>query len=583
MKKENRGMIILIGVTLVCLVVFAVLYLKVRIVVDEPQTEATESTLSDWTYENSALNGAPLVEDKSIYEGPDNNIYDVYISVFPTKDENGEMIDLSAFGKHVSRDHSYNPVLNCNVQILNEDEELDALLNLDMKNATIRVRGNSSRGDIYKSYKVKYTDENCSFKGQTNLNINKHSEDVTKIATKLETDLLAGMDNIISYRTSFMRLWIRDASLPEDQQKFEYYGLYTQIEQPNKSYFEARGLSSNASAYKARNFSFFLDENLKDVTDPEYDEEAFESVLGIREADDHKKLLEMLKAVNDETNDFEEVFNRYFNEENYLTWLAFNLLLGNDDIINHNFIIYNPDYSDTWYFIPWDFDGTLHFGEYESSLMKLPPSLKGGQKLNQSVLHKRYFRLEGSMEKIQKKMEELLENHITQSAISELVNGYKRVLNKTMSLEPDILLLEMPPNELPDYLDSLHEGIVGNYEAFKTAIQYPVPMYVAHPTVNEDGTLHFSWEPSYSHQGRTITYNLQLFTDYSMENLVLEKKGIAENFYDTEAAVESGTYYLKVTAVDSQGNEQLSMEHFETMLTDVKALNVNGLQEVIIE
>ena len=43
------------------------------------------------------------------------------------------------------------------------------------------------------------------------------------------------------------------------------------------------------------------------------------------------------------------------------------------------------------------------------------------------------------------------------------------------------------------------------------------------------------------------------------------------------------TYYLKVTAVDSKGHEQLSMERYETMLTDVKGLNINGLLEVNIE
>ena len=46
--------------------------------------------------------------------------------------------------------------------------------------------------------------------------------------------------------------------------------------------------------------------------------------------------------------------------------------------------------------------------------------------------------------------------------------------------------------------------------------------------------------------------------------------------------MQSGIYYLKVTAVDSEGNEQLSMERYETMLTEVKGLNVNGLLEIEI-
>lgn len=581
-KKEQKGMLAIFAAVLVALSLFLILYQRERIPVEE-KAAGGDSAMKNWDEKESAVNGAPLVEDKSVYGEPDTSIYDVYLSVFPTKDPEGEMLDFSAFGKHVSRDHTYNPVLNCNIQILKEDEKLDPLVNLDEKNATVRVRGNSSRGDTYKSYKIKLNEDADSFMGQRNLNINKHSEDVTKIATKLETDLLAEMDDMASYRTYFMRLWIRDTSLPAGEQKFKYYGLYTEIEQPNKTYLKARGLSSSGSMYKARNFSFYYDDVLKDVDDPDYSEEAFETVLSIREAKNHKKLLEMLAAVNDETNNFEEVFNRYFNEENYLTWLAFNLLMGNDDIINHNFILYNPGNSETWYFIPWDFDGTLHFGEYESSLMKLPPSLKGGQKLNQSVLHRRYFRMEGSMKKIEKKMRELLKKNITRSKVNGLLNDYKRVLDKTMTQYPDLSLLEMPPDRLPAYLDSLYDGILENYQAFLTANKYPVPMYVAQPKKNKDGTVHFSWQPSYSYQGYPVTYKVKLYTDYNMSNLVLEEKDIVETFYDTPEPLKSGTYYLKVVAVDSKGHEQLSMERFETMLTDVKALNVNGLLEVKIE
>ena len=581
-KKVNKEITVLILLVVFSFFVFIMLYSKERIEVEIPENPNSDASLKDWTVKNSDANGKPLKEDKSIYQ-LDNSLYDVYISVFPTKDENGEMLDFSAFGKHVSRDHTYNPVLNCNIQILEEGKKLDSLLNLDAKNATIRVRGNSSRGDTYKSYKVKFTDDTSNFYGQTSLNINKHSEDITKIATKLESDLLTGIDNITSFRTHFMRVWIRDTSLPKEEQKFEYYGLYTQIEQPNKSYLESRGLSSNASMYKARNFSFDMVDVLKDVEDPEYNEEAFETVLTIREGESHKKLLEMLEAVNDETNNFEEIFQKYFNEDNYLTWLAFNLLMGNDDIINHNFIIYNPVNSQTWYFMPWDFDGTLRFGEYESSLMKLPISLKGGQKLNQSILHRRYFRLEGSMEKIKAKMAELLETVVTRSNVTTLVDSYKEVLEKTVVLEPDLSLLEMTPSELSVYLDSLYDGILSNYQAFEVANQYPTPMYVAMPEENSNGTTRFSWQPSYSYQGRTITYNLRLYTDYTMSNLVLEQRDIVNTYFDTEASLKKGTYYLMVTAVDSDGHEQLSMERYETMLTATKGLNVNGLLEVTIE
>lgn len=578
MKKENRGMTILIGVMAVCVVLFIVLYSRERIVVANPQEELPESSLSQWTVEESTMNGAPLNEDKSIYGEPDNNIYDVYISVFPTKDENGEMLDFSAFGKHVARDHSYNPTLNCNIQILNEDETLDPLVNLDMKNATIRVRGNSSRGDVYKSYKVKFSDENCSFQGQQSLNINKHCEDYSKITTKFCTDILQQMDNIASYRTNFMRVWIRDTSLPKDEQEFVYYGLFTNTEQPNKQYLENRGLSSNCEMYKARDFSFRLVDALKNVDDPDYSVEEFETVLTIREAESHDKLIEMVEAVNDETLKFEDVFATYFNEENYLTWLAFNLLVGGEDILNHNFILYSPENSKTWYFIPWDFDSNLLNME-----SVLTPGLRGGQKLNQVVLHRRYFRIPGNLDKLKAKMEELMNVYFTEENINQLTMGYMPVLEKTMTLEPDIGLLKggMTPSDLVTFIQSYPDLIQQNYEAFLTAFEYPAPMFVSIPEKNPDGTLHLAWDASYSYQGRTIVYNVQIAKDCYMNEIVYEKNNVVETFIDTDIKLPAGTYYLKVTALDSAGHEQVSLEHYE--FAGDEFIYENGVLEFKVE
>ncbi len=549
-------------VTAAAAVLFAVLYMGSRISIEEAGKPGETSPLEGWNIAGSAANGIGLHEDKGIYE-QDSDIYDVYISVFPTKNDEGEMIDLSAFALHSARDHSYNPVLNCNVQILSEGQKPDPLLDLDHKNATIRVRGNSSRGATYKSYKVKLEEEAGAFLGQKNLNINKHAGDVSKISTKLQTDLLAHMDDIASYRTYYMRLWIRDASLPEEEQEFVYYGLYTEIEQPNKTYLETRGLSSNAVMYKASDFSFALNDALRNVDDPAYSEEEFETVLSIREGSNHEKLLAMLADVNDTTRDFGEIFETYFDEDNYLTWLAFNLLMGNEDIINHNYIIYSPENALSWYFIPWDFDGALRFGEYRSSFSQ-PDSLRGIQTLNTGILHRRYFRLDGSIEKLDDKMRELLDTVITQERVEGLIDSYKPVLEKTMPLYPDIDLLDMSPAELIPYIDGMYDGILDNYEAFRRALEYPAPMFVSMPEVRSDGTIRFAWDASYSYQGRPVTYNVRVYGDPRMQDLVFEQTGIEQTEYISGQSLPEGTYYLKVTAVDSQGNEQFSLEHVDS-------------------
>ena len=114
-------------------------------------------------------------------------------------------------------------------------------------------------------------------------------------------------------------------------------------------------------------------------------------------------------------------------------------------------------------------------------------------------------------------------------------------------------------------------------------MQYPTPMHVAKPVRNAAGGVDFAWETSYSYQGRPVTYNLQVFTDYNMQNMIFEATDLVQTTFTKEDGLEPGTYYLKVTAVDSEGHEQLSMERFETMLTDIKGYNVNGLLEFVIE
>lgn len=580
MKRiKEDGNRVLILATLAAALVFILLYWRSLVPIEKPET-VPANALADWDVSQSALNGAPFEEDKGIYTR-DTNIYDVYISVFPTKNEEGEMIDFSAFDLHQSFNHDYNPVLNCNIQILPEGKTPDPLLDLNQKNAVIRVRGNGARGRSIKSYKVILEEEAGDFMGQTNLNINKHI-DASKIATKLQTDLLAEMDDIGSYRAYFMRVWIRDTAEPEDEQEFKYYGLYIETEQPNKTYLKARSLSTNAVMYKARNFNFSKVDVLRDVDDPLYSEEEFEKVLGIREGNNHKKLLEMLEAVNDTTRDFEETFKTYFNEDNYLTWMAFNLLMGNEDFINQNYIIYSPENSITWYFVPWDLDGSLNFGEHVR-IDSHPIMHRGAQLLNQCVLHRRYLRIPGSVEKIQNKMRELLETNITRERVTELLDSYKPVLEKTVTQEAELSFLEMKPNELFPYWDTLYDGIMEKYEEFSVAMDYPAPMFVARPERYPDGSLLFAWDPAFSYQGRTITYSIQIYEDYNMQNLVYEADNILDTEYIMEEGLERGTYYLMTKASDSAGNEQISMERFVLHLPGRSKLIRDGLLEFTLD
>lgn len=542
----------------------AAMFLFARLSGDrQPQVEVlpeTSESLDSWTVDSSLANGLPLDENKSVYADNDGGrVNYVYITVYPTKDEAGITHTFNDFSRHTSREKVRVPILDANVVFGEEDGTLNGSKDTKTVNSTIQVRGNSARGAKYKSYKIKFREDTELFENQAVLNLNKHESDISKVTNKFCMDIMAQMNDMASFRTSFMIVYIRDASLPKEEQEYRYYGLYTHVEQPNKSYLRARDLDTGGNMYKANNFEFRLSDELKNVDDPLYDEEAFETVLKIREGSDHTRLLQMLQDVNDMNKDFEEVFSTWFNEENYLTWMASNILLGNEDTLAHNFILYNPKDSLTWYFLPWDYDGTFKMGEYASSYAA-PPELKGIQRMTGVILHRRYFRQPGNIEKLTAKMEELMNTCFTQEKVNGLINSYLPVMEKVLLREPDLSFCQIPPNEYTEYLSGFYGQILKNRNACLEALKYPQPVFVSEPVKKEDGSMLFAWEPSWDYSGGTVSYGIRLAHDVNMEQVIFEENGLTDNTYIYEQGLPEGIYYLEVSIVDEQGNRQYSLD-----------------------
>ncbi len=57
----------------------------------------------------------------------------------------------------------------------------------------------------------------------------------------------------------------------------------------------------------------------------------------------------MLEALNDDSQKIDDVLDTYFDTENLVYWLAFQILTGNCDTQNRNCYLYSPLNSNTWY------------------------------------------------------------------------------------------------------------------------------------------------------------------------------------------------------------------------------------------
>lgn len=572
MRYKTINQLLVIAFTVVSIIVFILLYINTsstRVIKEEKPT----SSMDNWTIETSVLNGLKLVENKNIY-GLDNpsDLTSIYITIFPTKTDKGTL-DFSAFDLHRALDQSYNPVLDANVIIAGKDGSLPLTSNTNKVNAIIRVRGNSSRGAAFKSYKINFTSEEDNFNGQRVLNLNKHIKDYVKISNKFCFDIMSSLENMVSHRTNFTKVYIKNASLPQTERKFVYYGLYTNIEQPNKTFLTSHGLDANGTVYKASSFEFREYEALKNIDDPEYNEEEFEKILGIREAKDHSKLIKMLKDINDFSLNFNDSFSKYFNEDNYLTWMATSILLGNEDIVSHNFMLYNPSNSMTWYLLPWDYDATFTFQS------GVPLELKGLQRLTGVNLHKRYFIIPGNINKLTSKMEELLKTSMSEDKVNSLIAQYKPVLEQTLTIAPDVGLIKVPPNEINSYLNRFYDEIETNYKDYLNSLKYPNPVFTAAPEKIKENEYSFAWDPSFDFQGDLLTYSIKLSTDYNMSNIVFQASNLKETSYIYKGTLK-GRYYLQVSIIDNKGNIQYSLDTYQSPDTGHFCF---GVREVLID
>ncbi len=143
-------------------------------------------------------------------------------------------------------------------------------------NASIQVRGAVLSLAPQKSYKVELFDSAGTWRGQSTINLNKHVFDNARYRNKLSFDLLKGVPNMLSFRTQFVHVYVKDETLDPPQIEFVDYGLFTQVEQPNKRYLESRFLDSEGQLYKANDFEFYrYPDQIRPINEPLYDKDIF--------------------------------------------------------------------------------------------------------------------------------------------------------------------------------------------------------------------------------------------------------------------------------------------------------------------
>ena len=420
-------------------------------------------------------------------------------------------------------------------------------------NCTVQIRGQTSSKNPQKNYKIKIKDNKGDWRGQTTIALNKHQTDGLRFRNKLCFDLLTGIDEIMSLRTTFVHLYVKDTT-EGGSGVFEDYGIYTQVEQLNKTALKTHGLDKNGHLYKVNTCEFFrYEDEIKLKDDPAFNFKAFEAILETKGDDDHTKLITLLEKINDYSIPTEDILRDHFDIENIAYWMAFQLLIGNIDTQNRNFYIYSPQNSDRWYILPWDLDGTLCEKEYEiKSRSDYASWERGVSNYWGNQLFKRFLKSAEYREALDKAVEDVYA-YLSEERMNAYIDTYKALLKPYVYSGRDARYAPLTSAQYDTICAALPEEIGHNYARYKESFKKPMPFYIGSPQKTETGLL-FTWDSSYDFDSEDITYTFELATDYLFTDPIVKKEGIRIPEVETDM-LPKGQYFIRVRARNESGYE----------------------------
>lgn len=511
-----------------------------------------------------AVASGKLTDNKAIYSNENDDVENVYVTI--VTDNTVTFDEVNAW----NIDSPYpKPEINVRFDYSSPATDVTGAVS----NAVLSQRGQAVTFADLKSYKIKLSDTATKWKGQKTLNFNKHPSDLTRLRNKIAFDLMEMFPDTFSLRNQFCHLYIRD--LNNSSKSYVDYGLYTQIEEPNKDWLESRGIEKTAYIYKAEDFKFQrYPDAIKNVNDPSYNVPEFEKILEIKGMDtDHSRLIAMLNDVNDESLNINDVIAKWFDRDNYITWLAINFLLGNYDTVSSNFYIMSPVDQDKWYFIPWDYDESLGFyaqlGTDNSQYR-----MDGIATYWSVVLHRRFLENPQNLADVTAKMEEL-SSIATEKVLSDKVSSCYASTNALVKRNPDLSIMDTSVANYEAEILRIPKVTYDIKQDYYKAFESPMPV-VTHDVEISGGDAVFLWEPAYKFDSDTLHYDFTLSSDPGFMDVINEETGML-GMSVTVDSLPAGTYYWKVEVYDPSGNRAGTIDDYYDPDTDTIYFGVRQL------
>ena len=431
-------------------------------------------------------------------------------------------------------------------------------------NATVQIRGQTSSKNPQKNYKIRLKDEHGSWRGQQTIALNKHMTDGLRYRNKMAFDLLKEIPQLMSLRTQFVHLYVKDQTTDPANERFQDYGLYTQVEQLNKSALRAHGLDRYGQLYKVNSFEFYRQEDtIRLETDPDFDQKAFEKSLEIKGDHDHSKLIRMLEEINDYSVNSDQLLADWLDEENIAYWMAFQILMGNTDTQNRNFYLYSPKNVNRFYILPWDFDGTLFYDQYaligrsENSSWERGISNYWGNILFRRCLQSTHFR-----SVLDKAIEDLRTHVLTKEHMTSMAERYAAVVKNYVYQQPDTMNAPLTEAQYDTLTENIYRNVEEAYQSYRASLDKPMPFYIGVPEPDGQGELRIVWDPSYAFREGTLLYHASITRNSDGTEELASYDGAWPEW--TTDMLPAGQYFLKVSVRDEAGHTQDAFDYYVT-------------------
>lgn len=228
------------------------------------------------------------------------------------------------------------------------------VLTENVANVGVRLRGNTSLNAEKKSFKISFNSfVNQQWQGLEKLNLNANTNDPSLMRAKLVWDFMR-FEGLPASRSSHVKVYIND----------EYRGVYLNVEHIDEEFADAFYDDGTGNLWKCL---YPADLDYLGTNPDLYKIEQF----GARTYDLHtntfqdnySQLSQFINVINNtSTANMPCELGDIFNIENYIKYLAIDVLTGNWDgyaFNKNNFYLYHNEHSGLMEFLPYDLDNTL--------------------------------------------------------------------------------------------------------------------------------------------------------------------------------------------------------------------------------